>query len=407
MASNCSTARSSSKVVQLVVKYRDLFLDELLDGISPPRAFDMMIATIPNVTTAKRGSSRFTQPEASAIGNILEEHFRKKLSGVSCHLVQAIMNSVFFDMLGQGVLIYMDDVLVYAATFEEHLRLLDSVLARLLQHKMYLKLAKCEFAAQSIEYLGYRVGADVLEQDGTLLGFLSKRLSDAEIRYSTYDQELLAIVRALGRWRIFSLQQRCNQRGRGCNISPPALRAESAASFLQSAFGVFLPPTAPRQACISASNPPEPAVRASLLLVRAKVGRRPRLQIESNTDSGPSHESPSPLLHDNVQALPQSSLSDPEMQGVGDEAWEAALQRCSEFGAGYKRAKETQPEPLLIPDLGRFKLFDRVLCIQLQGLWRICVPHFPSSRQRILYQHHDLFTAGHLVISKTYNQIAM
>ncbi|KAL8269253.1 hypothetical protein Esti_006822 [Eimeria stiedai] len=73
---------------------------------------------------------------------------------------QAIMNSIFFDMLGRGVLVYMDDVLVYTAAFEEHLRLLDSVLARLLEHKMYPKLVKCKFAAQSIEYLGYRVGAD-------------------------------------------------------------------------------------------------------------------------------------------------------------------------------------------------------------------------------------------------------
>ncbi|KAL8273167.1 hypothetical protein Esti_002925 [Eimeria stiedai] len=139
-----------------------------------------------------------------------------------------------------------------------------------------------------------------------------------------------------------------------------------------------LPPTAPQQSCIPASNPPEPAVRASPFLVRAKVGRRHRLQIESTPNSGPSHESPSPLLHDNVLASPQSSLSDPEMQVVGDQAWEAAIQRCSKFSAAYKRAKERQPEPVLIPDLGRFKLVDRLLCTQLQGLWRICVPRFPQ-----------------------------
>ncbi|KAL8273753.1 hypothetical protein Esti_002353 [Eimeria stiedai] len=127
-----------------------------------------------------------------------------------------------------------------------------------------------------------------------------------------------------------------------------------------------LSPTAPQQSCISASDPLEPAALASLLLVLAKVGRPPKLQIESNTSSGPSQESPSPLLHDNVQASPQSSLSDPEMQGVGDWAWEVALQHCSEFGAAYKRAKVTQPEP-----------------------------------------HLGLPTAGHSGISKTYSQISM
>ncbi|KAL8272526.1 hypothetical protein Esti_003525 [Eimeria stiedai] len=39
---------------------------------------------------------------------------------------RAIMNSIFFDMLGQEVLIYMDDVLFFTDTFEEHLRLLNS-----------------------------------------------------------------------------------------------------------------------------------------------------------------------------------------------------------------------------------------------------------------------------------------
>ncbi|KAL8269953.1 hypothetical protein Esti_006111 [Eimeria stiedai] len=62
-----------------------------------------------------------------------------------------------------------------------------------------------------------------------------------------------------------------------------------------------------------------------------RVERRPRQQIESNTNSGPFPESPSPLLHDSVLASLQSSPSDPEMQGVGDEGWEAALHRCSEF----------------------------------------------------------------------------
>ncbi|KAL8271641.1 hypothetical protein Esti_004446 [Eimeria stiedai] len=334
------------------------------------------------------------------------------------------------------------DVLVYTATFDEHLRLLDSVLARLLQHKMYHKLAKCKFAAQSIEYLGYRCWDKVANH----LVF-SKRLSDAKMRYSTYDQELLAIVRALDHWRNFLIaaevtvytdhqalqcltRLRCDRPMRGrlarwldfladfqhlyqpgaTNVVADALSRCSvyeqdpkySSSKMLSVSPI--PPPAPQQSCISASNPPEPALRVSLFPVPAKIGSRPRVQIESNTNSAFSHESLPPLLHDNVHASPQSSLSDPEMQGVGDEAWEAALQRCSEFGAAYKLLKETQPEPVLIPDLKRLKLADRVLCKELQGLWRICVPHFRSFCQRILYKHHDLPTAGHLGISRRTNK---
>ncbi|KAL8273025.1 hypothetical protein Esti_003078 [Eimeria stiedai] len=66
------------KVVQLVVKYRGLFLNELPDGLRLPRAFHMTIATIPNATVPKGSSPRFTQPELSAIRSVLEEYLHNK-----------------------------------------------------------------------------------------------------------------------------------------------------------------------------------------------------------------------------------------------------------------------------------------------------------------------------------------
>ena len=47
---------------------------------------------------------------------------------------------------------------------------------------------------------GFATGA-LLEQDDKPLGFLNNRLTDAEARCPTYDQELLAVIRALQRWR--------------------------------------------------------------------------------------------------------------------------------------------------------------------------------------------------------------
>ncbi|KAL8273463.1 hypothetical protein Esti_002529 [Eimeria stiedai] len=261
---------------------------------------------------------------------------------------------------------------------------------------------------------GVAIGG-LLEQDAKPLSFLSERLS-AEMHYSTYDQGQLAVVRALERWRHFLIaaehldivyQTTATNVVAHAPSRCPGYKQDPQHASSKVLSVSSLSPTAPQQSCICASNPAESAVQASLLLARAQVRRRPTLQNESNSNRGPSHKAPSPLLHDNVQAPSQSFLSDPDIQGVGDEAWEAALQRCSEFGAAYKRAKETQPTPALIPDLGRVKLVGSVMCIQLQGLWHICVPHLPSFRQCILYQHHDVPTAGHLGTSKTFNQIAM
>ncbi|KAL8444269.1 hypothetical protein Emed_006312 [Eimeria media] len=52
---------------------------------------------------------------------------------------------------------------------------------------------------------GYAVGA-VLEQENKPLGFLNKRMNDTEMRYAIYDQELLALIRALEKWRRLLLR---------------------------------------------------------------------------------------------------------------------------------------------------------------------------------------------------------
>lgn len=41
---------------------------------------------------------------------------------------QSIKYSIFFDLLGQGVLVYMDDVLLYSTTFDQHIVLLKKVI---------------------------------------------------------------------------------------------------------------------------------------------------------------------------------------------------------------------------------------------------------------------------------------
>jgi hypothetical protein len=75
------------------------------------------------------------------------------------------MNRIFTPLLRKGVLVYLDDILVYAKTKEEHDSLLRQVLQILQGSQYYVKLSKCEFEKQELKYLGHIVGAEGIKVD--------------------------------------------------------------------------------------------------------------------------------------------------------------------------------------------------------------------------------------------------
>ncbi|KAK3528443.1 hypothetical protein QTP70_000146 [Hemibagrus guttatus] len=78
---------------------------------------------------------------------------------------QALINGVFQDLLGKGVIAYIDDILVYSSSMEEHVRMVREVLGRLQQHHLYVKLEKCEFHQSTVTFLGYVISRHGVEMD--------------------------------------------------------------------------------------------------------------------------------------------------------------------------------------------------------------------------------------------------
>ncbi|GBG64935.1 hypothetical protein CBR_g48683 [Chara braunii] len=78
---------------------------------------------------------------------------------------QRAMNDIFRDILEQYVLVYLDDILVYSRTLEEHLRHLRDVLDRLRKHGFYAKLSNCRFAQHKVDFLGHYVSDQGLHMD--------------------------------------------------------------------------------------------------------------------------------------------------------------------------------------------------------------------------------------------------
>ncbi|GLB45965.1 putative retrotransposable element tf2 155 kda protein type 1-like [Lyophyllum shimeji] len=67
---------------------------------------------------------------------------------------QMMMNDIFRDRIAQGVVcVYLNDILIYTKTLEEHRRITRIVLDRLREHRLFLKPEKCEFERTEIEYL--------------------------------------------------------------------------------------------------------------------------------------------------------------------------------------------------------------------------------------------------------------
>ncbi|KAK3507782.1 hypothetical protein QTP70_000375 [Hemibagrus guttatus] len=82
---------------------------------------------------------------------------------------QALINGVFQDLLGKWVIAYIDDILVYSTSMEEHVRHVREVLYRLQQHHLYVKLEKCEFHRTTVTFLGYMISRQGVEMDAVKL----------------------------------------------------------------------------------------------------------------------------------------------------------------------------------------------------------------------------------------------
>src|ERR1700680_3323647 len=70
------------------------------------------------------------------------------------------MDEVFGDYLDKFIIVYLDDIVVYSKSVDEHLHHLELVFNRLREHKLYAKLEKCSFMQNQIKFLGHLVSAD-------------------------------------------------------------------------------------------------------------------------------------------------------------------------------------------------------------------------------------------------------
>ena len=76
-----------------------------------------------------------------------------------------LMNDVFRPFLDLFIIVFIDDILVYSKSEEEHAEHLRTVLGILRARQLYAKFSKCEFWLNSVTFLGHIISADGIRVD--------------------------------------------------------------------------------------------------------------------------------------------------------------------------------------------------------------------------------------------------
>lgn len=78
---------------------------------------------------------------------------------------QALVNDVLRDMIDQFIYVYLDDILIFSRSLQEHVQHVRRVLQRLLENGLFVKAEKCVFHAQSVPFLGHIVSVEGVRMD--------------------------------------------------------------------------------------------------------------------------------------------------------------------------------------------------------------------------------------------------
>ncbi|GJT18597.1 putative reverse transcriptase domain-containing protein [Tanacetum coccineum] len=274
------SVKASDKKQEEIVVVRDfseVFPDNL-SGLPPIREIEFWIKLTPGATPVANSPYRLAPSELEELSGQLKELQDKDLrSGyhqlrvheddisktafMTCygHFEFTIMPfsltnapAIFIDLinrvckpyLDKFVIVFIDDILIYSKTQEEHVEHLRLVLELLKKEKLYAKFSKCEFWLREVQFLGHvingngihvdpskieivknwkaprtptevcsflglvgyyrRIGLGcVLMQRGKVIAYASRQLKIHEKNYTTYDLELGAVVFALKIWRHY------------------------------------------------------------------------------------------------------------------------------------------------------------------------------------------------------------
>ena len=110
---------------------------------------------------------------------------------------QRLMNYVLRPVFGKKALVYLDDVIIFSSTLEEHLADIREVFQLLRQANLKLKLKKCQFMRKSVKYLGHVISVGGISPDPDKIDKI------ANYKIPTSADEIKSFLRLAGYYRRF------------------------------------------------------------------------------------------------------------------------------------------------------------------------------------------------------------
>ncbi|GBG89551.1 hypothetical protein CBR_g49340 [Chara braunii] len=156
--------KMSSEIEGVVPKYPDLF--EEPTGVVE-REVVHAIEIIPGSSIPKGRIYRMSPSELDELHRYGLYEFVVMPFGL-CNApdtFQHAMNRIFHDYLNKFVIVYLDDILIFSKTVEEHVAHLDKVMTLLRQHKFKINGEKREFGRTRILYLSHEISSEGLKPD--------------------------------------------------------------------------------------------------------------------------------------------------------------------------------------------------------------------------------------------------
>ena len=175
-ASPIVLVRKKSGALRMCVDYRALNAKTVKDAYALPRIVESMDAMV----GAKCFSTLDLQSAYNQVEMATEDQrktafttpfglyeFTRMPFGLcnSPATFQRLMQTVFHADMFAILLVYLDDIVVYSSTLEEHIARLDIVFSRLKLYGLKLEVRKCNLFKKSVHYLGHVVSGDGVATD--------------------------------------------------------------------------------------------------------------------------------------------------------------------------------------------------------------------------------------------------